>query len=162
GKPIALRYTALACVVVMLLGGWLPGFLQGGRTEITRLETGQGMCVLASRGRKAALLGCGGDELPAGAAKSALSAMGARGLELLLLPGGDAGAAEILRDVRVKETIEAEGITQFSLWEGADGIFRKQGGDIACLLRTESELLVIQFSGETPMEWREARRIGPD
>jgi len=162
GKPMPLRYTSLACVIVMLLGGWLPGFMQSGRTEITRLETGQGMSVLVSRGRKAALLGCGGDEMPAGAAKSALSAMGARGVELLLLPGADTGAAEILRDVQVKEVIDAGGITEFSLWEGTDGIFYKQDNDVACLLRTEREMLVIQFSGEIPEEWREVTRLGLD
>ena len=171
GKPIALRYTALACTLVMFLGGWLPSLTQNVRTEITRLETGQGMSVLVSRGRKAALLGCGGDELPAGTAKSALSAMGARELELLLLPGNDAGAAELLRDVQVREVIDAQGITEFCLWDGTDGIFYKQDENIACLLRTEREMLVIQFSGETPehwrenfpgMEWREVRRLGPD
>ena len=162
GKPVPLKLTAGVCAGVMLLGGWLPGVLQGGRTEIVRLETGQGMAVLVSQGRKAALLGCGGDELPAGAAKSALSAMGARGVEVLLLPGNDAGAAELLRDVQVKEVIDAQGVTEFSLWNGTDGIFYKQGDDAACLLRTEREMLVIQFSGETPMEWREVRRLGPD
>ena len=161
GKPVPLKLTATACVAVILLGGWLPGLLQGGRTEITRLETGQGMAVLVSKGRRAALLGCGGDELPAGAAKSALSAMGARGIELLLLPGNDTGAAEMLRDVQVKEVIEAEGVTEFNLWEGTDGIFYKQDRNIACLLRTEREILVIQFSGETPEEWREVARLGP-
>ncbi|MDR2687221.1 MAG: ComEC/Rec2 family competence protein, partial [Oscillospiraceae bacterium] len=161
GKPVPLRATSTACAMVILLGGWLPGLAQSGRTEITWLDTGQGTSVLVSRGRKAALLGCGGDELPAGAAKSALSAMGARGLELLLLPGDDAGAAEILRDVPVKETVDAGGVTEFSLWDGADGIFYKQGGNAACLLRTESELVLIQFSGETPAEWREVRRLGP-
>ena len=162
GKPVPMKLTAGVCGAVMLLGGWLPGAVRSGRTEIARLETGQGMAVLVSRGRKAALLGCGGDELPAGAAKSALSAMGARGLELLLLPGDDAGAAEILRDVQVKEVIEAEGVTEFSLWDGTDGIFYKKGDSAACLLRTESELVLIQFSGETPEEWREVRRLGPD
>ena len=161
GKPVPLKLTAAACTVVMLLGGWLPGLVQGGRTEIARLETGQGMSVLVSQGRKAALLGCGGDQLPAGAAKSALSAMGARGLEMLLLPGNDAGAAEILRDVAVGEVIDAEGVTEFSLWDGTQGIFYKNGGDTACLLRTESELVLIQFSGETPIEWREVARLGP-
>jgi len=161
GRPIALRYTALACAMVMLLGGWLPGWLQGGRTVITQLETGQGTAVLVSRGRKAALLGCDGDELPAGAAKSALSNLGARGLELLLLPGNDAGAAEILRDVKVNQVIDAEGVTEFSLWDATDGIFYKNGNDAACLLRTESELIVIQFSGEIPEEWREVTRLGP-
>ena len=162
GKPVPMKLTAGVCAGVMLLGGWLPGLLQSGRTEITRLETGQGMAVLVSRGRRAALLGCGGDELPAGAAKSALSAMGARGLELLLLPGNDAGMAEILRDVQVKEVIDAEGVTEFSLWDGTEGIFYKYNGNAACLLRTESELVLIQFSGETPEEWREVRRLGPD
>jgi len=162
GKPVALRYTALACTLVMLLGGWLPGLAQNGRTAVTRLETGQGMSVLVSRGRKAALLGCDGDELPAGAAKSALSALGARGLELLLLPGNDAGAAELLRDVQVREVIDTQGITGFGLWDGTDGIFYKQDENIACLLRTEREMLVIEFSGEAPMEWREVRRLGLD
>jgi len=162
GKPVPMKLTAGACAGVMLLGGWLPGAAQSRRTEITRLETGQGMAVLVGRGRRAALLGCGGDELPAGAAKSALSAMGARGLELLLLPGDDAGAAEILRDVQVQEVIDADGVTEFSLWDGTDGIFYKRNGNAACLLRTESEIILIQFSGETPEEWREVRRLGPD
>jgi len=162
GKPVPLWITSVACTVVMLLGGWLPGAIQGGRTEIKRLETGLGMTVLVSRGRKATLLGCGGDNLPAGAAKGALSAMGARGLELLLLPGNDAGAAEILRDVAVKKIIDAQGITEFSLWDGTDGIFYKNGNDVACFMRTESELVVIQFSGESPEEWREVRWLGPD
>ncbi|MCL1952392.1 MAG: hypothetical protein FWF60_06150, partial [Oscillospiraceae bacterium] len=161
GKPVPLRYTSLACVLVILLGCWLPGLAQSRRTEITWLDTGQGTSVLVSRGRQAALLGCGGDELPAGAAKRALSAMGARGLALLLLPGNDAGAAEMLRDVPVKEVVDAGGVTQFSLWDGTDGIFYKQGDTAACLLRTESELVLIQFSGETPAEWREVRRLGP-
>jgi len=156
GKPVPLRCTALACVAVMLLGGWLPGALQSGRTEITRLDTGAGgTSILVSRGRKAALLGCGGDRLPSGAAKSALSAMGARGLELLLLPGNDEGAADLLRDVPVREVIDAEGVTEFSLWDGTDGVFYKQGYNSACLLRTEREVLLIQFSGETPENWRE-------
>ncbi|MCL2301184.1 MAG: ComEC/Rec2 family competence protein [Firmicutes bacterium] len=162
GKPVPLWITSLACVLVILLGGWLPGLAQSGRTVITRLETGQGMSVLVSRGRKAALLGCDGDELPGGAAKGALSAMGARGLELLLIPGNDAGAAEILRDVPVRQVIEAEGVTRFSLWDGTDGIFYRQGDIAACLIRTESELVLIQFSGETPAEWREVARLGPD
>jgi len=163
GKPVLLRYTAAACVAVMLLGGWLPGLIQGGRTEITRLETGYGgMSYLVARGRKAALLGCGGDQMPAGAAKSALSAMGARGVELLLLPGNDAGAVEILRDVPVRQVMDAEGVTQFALWDGTDGICYRQGSDAACLIRTESEVFLIQFSGETPEEWREVRRLGPD
>ena len=75
--------------------------------------------------------------------------------------GNDAGAAEILRDVRVKKVIDAQGITEFSLWDGTDGIFYKQGETAACLMRTESELVLIQFSGETPMEWREVTRLGP-
>jgi len=162
GKPVPLKLTAAACTVVMFLGGWLPGLIQGRRTEITWLETGQGVSVMVSRGRKAALLGCGGDQMPAGAAKSALSAMGARGLELLLLPGNDAGAAELLRDVQVREVIDAEGVTEFFLWDGTQGIFYKNGGDAACLLRTERELVLIQFSGETPAEWREVTRHGPD
>jgi len=162
GKPVPLRVTSAACAVVMLLGGWLPGLLQSGRTEITRLETGVGASYLVRRGREAALLGCGGDQLPAGAAKSALSAMGARGVELLLLPGDDAGAAELLRDVPVRGIIDAEGVTEFSLWDGTDGIFYKNGGAAACLLRTERELVVVQFSGETPAEWREVARLGPD
>ena len=163
GKPVPLRITSLACVAVMLLGGWLPGVLQSGRTEIQWLDTGTGgTSVLVSRGRKAALLGCDGDQLPAGAAKSALSAMGARGIELLLLPGNDAGAADLLRDVPVREVLDAPGVTEFSLWDGTDGIFYKDSDTAACLLRTESELVLIQFSGETPEQWREVTRLGPD
>jgi len=161
GKPVPLWVTSTACVAVILLGGWLPGAAQSGRTEITWLDTGQGIAVLVSRGRKAALLGCGGDQLPAGVAKSALSAMGARGLELLLLPGNDAGAADLLRDVPVREVIDAPGVTEFSLWDGTDGIFFKDSDTAACLMRTESEVILIQFSGETPEEWREVRRLGP-
>ena len=163
GKPVPLRFTSLASVAVMLLGGWLPGVLRSGRTQITRLDTGAGgTSVLVSRGRKAALLGCGGDQLPSGAARSALSAMGARGLDLLLLPGNDAGAADLLRDVPVCEVLDAPGVTEFSLWDGTDGIFYKQGDNSACLLRTERELVLIQFSGETPAQWREVTRLGPD
>ena len=161
-RPMPLKITAGICTFVMLLGGWLPGLLQNNRTEITRLETGQGISVLVSRGRKAALLGCDGDELPAGAAKNALSTIGARGLELFVLPGNDAGAVELRRDVAIKEIISAEGVAEFALWEGADGIFYKDGKDAACLLRTERELVVIRFSGEIPVEWREVERLGDD
>lgn len=162
GKPIRLRWTALAMVAVMLLGGWLPGLLMSRRTNITRLDTGQGMSYLVSRGRTAALLGCSGDELPAGTAKNALAAMGTGTLELLLLPGGDEGAAEIQRDVQVRRVIDAEGVTEFALWDGTDGIFYKQGEDICCLLRTEREMVVIVYSGRVPEEWKEVTRLGLD
>jgi len=162
GKPVPLRYTASACAAMMLLTGWLPGALQGGRTEIESWQNGEALNVLVRHGRKAAVLGCDGDQLPAGEAKRRLSAMGARGIELLLLPGNDAGAAELLRDVPVGRLVHAEGVTEFSLWDGTDGIFYKSGNDAACLLRTERDLVLIQFSGETPMEWREVTRLGPD
>ena len=55
-----------------------------------------------------------------------------------------------------------QGVTEFSLWEGTDGVFYKNDEDIACLLRTERELVLIQFSGETPAQWREVKRLGDD
>ncbi len=160
GKPVPLRYTAGTISAVMLLAGWLPGLITGRQTHITQLETGAGKSVLVSRGRKAALLGCGGDQLPAGAAKRALSEIGARELELLLIPGSDEGAAELQRDMPIQVILEDDGVTPFALWDGTDGIFYKNGDDAACLLRTEREVVLIQFSGEIPKEWQEVKRLG--
>jgi len=159
GKPVKLRYTAAAVCVCMLLGGWLPGFITRNEINVERLDTGQGISYLVSQGNRAALLGCGGDKLPAGSAKRALSTLGARELQLLLIPGASkalsAGKAELIRDIPAARLIDAAetppGFTNFSLWDGLAGILYLDGaGGAACLLEWSGE--VLQFGGENP--WR--------
>jgi competence protein ComEC len=170
GKPVRLRYTAALLCAALVLCGWLPGALQSRKATLQRLETGAGAAYLLSQGGRAALLGCGGDELPAGAAKRALGALGIRQLELLLLPGDDeslsGGAAQLRRDVPVRRVLDAadcaEGFTPFALWEGAQGVFYADHGDIACFVAAAGGAFIIQFSGGLPGEWKEAGALGAD
>ena len=157
-RPIRLRYSALAICVFMLLGGWLPGFLTRREVRVTRLDTGEGYSYFISQGNRAALIGAGGDRMPAGAAKQALSAIGARELQLLLVPGTTRalarGASEIRRDVPVRQLIEAAqsppGYTRFSLWDDLAGILYLNEDNAAVMLEWSSEVLL--FGGESP--WR--------
>jgi len=161
GRPLRLRYTAALLCAAVVLGGWLPEAVRGGHTRLQRLETGAGLSYLLSDGKRAALLGCGGDQLPAGAAKRALSALGLRELELLLLPGyGEflsGGAAELRRDVPIKQVFDGAdmqgGYTLFTLWEGTYCDFYADGSDIACRITMPEETFILHFSGNLPEPW---------
>jgi competence protein ComEC len=167
GKAVRVRLVAGLVCAVLVLGGWLPGHLKSRRTRLEQIKTGNGVCWLVSRGSRAALLGCGGDEFPASVVKRALSAAGTRQLELLLLPGVEdifsAGAAELLRDVPIADMIEhPEGITEFKLWDDVTGIYYQNGGQRACLLHTEDGYFVLRFRGPLPEHWMEAAVLGVD
>ena len=163
GKPVRLRLIAGIICVVLLLGTWLPGFLRRNDTVVQQLDTGEGTAVLIHKGNRAALLGCGGDTLPAGAAKQALSALGILELQVLLVPGADkslsAGAAELQKDVPIKQVLHYDGFEAgstipFTLWEGAGGIFIYEKGRTACLLHLEQAYYVLPFEGELPADWQ--------
>ena len=162
-KPVRLRLIAALICVVLLLGTWLPGFLQRNHTIVQKLDTGEGTSVLIYKGNRAALLGCGGDSLPAGAAKQALSALGILELQVLLIPGAaknlSAGAAELQKDVPIKQVLryddfETGSTVPFTLWEGAGGIFIYEKGQSACLLNINQAYYVLPFEGELPADWQ--------
>ncbi|MDR2753029.1 MAG: ComEC/Rec2 family competence protein [Oscillospiraceae bacterium] len=166
-RPLRLRWVAGSLCVTLLLGFGVPGLLARGQTKVERLDTGNGYAVLVSQGGKAALLGCGGDELPAGAAKRALQALGTRQLELLLLPGDEpafaAGAAELLRDVGVgRLMIGGEGAEQAVPWPGCTVTYYQQGGTRVCLVQSKTGAWVVRFLGKIPEQWKEATPIGGD
>ncbi|MDR0530838.1 MAG: ComEC/Rec2 family competence protein [Oscillospiraceae bacterium] len=160
GRPLRLRYTAGLLSAALILGCWLP--LQSTKTKAAKLATGEGIMVFVSRGKQAALLGCGGSELPARAAKQALSAAATGQLQLLLIPGKgsefSAAAAELARDLQIRRILRYDEVTQpytpFSLWEGARGIFFCQGGNAACLLQMNGAQYTLLFSGALPAEWQ--------
>ena len=162
-RPVPMKWAVLTICLVLMLGIWLPGFLRQGDTVIQVLDTG-GTAVLIHRNGKAALLGCGGDTLPAGAAKQALGALGILELQLLLIPGASkevsAGIAEIRRDVKIKQVLSYESYAAgsavpFTLWEGAQGIFALDQGQAACLLKFDQAQYVLPFEGEIPAVWRD-------
>ena len=168
GKPVRLRLiTALLCVV-LIAGTWLPGFLQRNDTFVQPLDTGSGTAVLIYKGSKAALLGCGGDILPAGTAKQALSALGILELQILLIPGASkqlsAGAAELQKDVPINQVLrydnfEAGNAVPFPLWEGAEGTFFYETGRAACLLKINQAYYVLPFEGEIPANWQDIPQL---
>jgi hypothetical protein len=157
-KPVALRYTALAVTILLMLGAWLPGFLVRNRIYVTRLDTGEGYAYFISQGNRAALIGAGGDSLPAAAATGALSSVGARELELLLIPGTSnalaSAASQIRRDIPVRQLIHAaetpHGYTRFALWDDLTGVLFLSESAVAVLLEWSGE--VLTFGGESP--WR--------
>ena len=83
-----------------------------------------------------------------------LSALGARELQLLLLPGRDEGAAELRRDVPVIQLIDAagcpQGYTRFALWGDLTGVLYKDDTGAACLLEWSGQ--VLPFGGENPWQ----------
>jgi len=168
GKPVRLRLIAGVICAVLILGTWLPGFLQRNQTFVQQLKTGDGTAVLIYKGNQAALLGCGGDSLPAGAAKQALSALGILELQILLIPGASknlsAGAAELQKDVPIKQVLryddfEAGTTVPFPLWEGAGGIFICTKEQSACLLHINQAYYVLPFEGELPANWQDIPQL---
>ena len=162
-RPVCLRLIAAIICAVLLLGTWLPGFLQRNHTIVQMLDTGEGIAVLIYKGNRAALLGCGGDSLPAGAAKQALSALGILELQMLLIPGAaknlSAGAAELQKDVPIKQLLryddyDSGSTVPFTLWEGAGGIFLYEKGHTACLLNINQAYYVLPFEGAIPANWQ--------
>ncbi|MDR2525079.1 MAG: ComEC/Rec2 family competence protein [Oscillospiraceae bacterium] len=180
GKPFTLRGSAGILGALLFVTCWLPGFLQRDDLRLRLLDTGAGVSVLLSQGNRAALFGCGGDQLPAAAAKNALAELGIRELQLLLLPGESeslsAGAGELLRSLPVQKALcatqnaEAESYavqyaatqSDFSilpLWEGARGIYYKDAAGGACLLELRGTRVLLLFnisSPNLPTEWWEA------
>lgn len=182
GRPVRLRVTASAMCAITFAACWLPGFLHRDDARLQVLDTGAGMSVLLSKGDYAALLACGGDELPEAAAEQALSALGVRGLELLLIPRAGAmyasGAARLLKDLPVRKALSAQpspetrlaeryaqATSDFSalpLWEGASGVFyQDQAGEevAACLLEIGGARILILFAAPRqingiPHDWR--------
>lgn len=161
-RAASMKWTVTAICLVLILGIWLPGFIARGNTVVQALDTG-GTAVLIHKGGHAALLGCGGDNLPAGAAKRALSALGILELDLLLIPGPSkelsAGMAELIRDVRIKQILryddcEPGSFIPFPLWEGAQGIFVYGKGQSACLLKLGQAQHAVAFEGELPLNWQ--------
>ena len=177
GKPVRLRVTASAMCALTFIACWLPGFLRRDDARLQVLDTGAGMSILLTKGEYAALFACGGDELPAGAAEQALSALGIRGLDLLLIPREHelyaSGAPQLLKDLPVGKALSAQpsaaaatlagqyaqATAQFSalpLWEGAGSIFYMDEyytgeGVTACLLEIGQARIVILFAAPRQM-----------
>ena len=167
GRQIRMKRAVWAICLVLVLGIWLPGFVTRNDTVVQVLDTG-GAAVLIHKGGHAALLGCGGDSLPARAAKQALSALGLLELDLLLVPGSSkalsAGAAEMIRDIRINQILRYEDCVPgtavwFPLWDGAQGIFVYSKGRSACLLKLGPSQYVLPFEGELPANWQAIPRL---
>ncbi|MDR3313188.1 MAG: ComEC/Rec2 family competence protein [Oscillospiraceae bacterium] len=185
GKPVRLRITASVLCLLTLIACWLPGYLRRSDARLRLLETGAGVSVLLSQGEHAALLGCGGDELPAAAVEQALTALGVRQLELLLLPGQgkalEAGAGQLLRDLPVSKALAAQPnpeaaryaqsyaeatatLSALPLWEGASGTFYNGAAGSACLLELHGVRVLVLFAypeqlQDLPASWRNADYI---
>jgi len=155
GRPVRLAFTTAAVSVFLMIGAWLPGFLVRDELRVTSLE--QGSSYFVSQGNRAALIGVGGDR-PASTAKQALQSIGARELDLFLVPGTTraltTGAAELRRDVPMRQFIDAaeseRGYTRFVLWDDLTGILYLSDDNAMVLLEFSGQ--VLHFGGESP--WR--------
>ena len=163
GKPVRLRVTAGALAALLCLSSWLPGVLRRNDCLVQFLPVGQGMAVLVSREKRAALLACGGDDFPSGTTAQALSALGMDRIDFILIPAGgeavDAGAKQILRDFPIGRALSAEphelaerfagqyalarGVSRAELWEGAFLLYSKE--ENTCILNIYGVEMTLYF-----------------
>lgn len=81
-----IRFSALLCLATLLIGVFSNSVFNRNITRITIADIGNASATLISKNRKAALIGCGGDEFAVNKIYEALQDNNINALDLLLIP----------------------------------------------------------------------------
>lgn len=112
-RPKRLARLAALCAVCALLAGVFSHTLMNRRlTAVTVADVGNGTAVLLTRGRRAVLIGCGGDYDAAARVNALLQDQNVSALDLLLIPRAQAteasAAGQLLESVPAGLVVAAE------------------------------------------------------
>ena len=106
------RLAALCCVFALLAGIFSDTLMGRNLTAITLADVGNGTAIVLTRGRRAAVIGCGGDYDAAAQVAAVLQSQNIDALDLLFLPRAaqtEASAAgQLLETVPAKTVVCAE------------------------------------------------------
>lgn len=116
-RPKRLVRLAAACSVCALLAGaFAQALMNQNLTEITVADVGNGSAIVLTRGRRAALIGCGGDYDTAARVSAVLQNQNIDSLDILFLPRAQAteasAAGELLESVPTGKVVAAEPVGQ--------------------------------------------------